>query len=150
MTRFGLPNGLDAIARLRDEMDKVFANVLREVPSLGSAIPSILESQPRLNMWEDESTLFVEAEVPGLKLQELDVYAKDDELTIAGDRSAPEQAESDFRTRERAHTKFRRVVRLPVPINPELIEARLQQGILTLTMPKAECAKPKKIDVKLG
>jgi HSP20 family protein len=92
--------------------------------------------------------VFVEAEVPGLKAENLDITVVGDELTIKGDRPEQLPPEGSFHRRERGVGSFTRIVRLPSEVNADRVEAALNDGVLLLTLPKAEGAKPRKVKVK--
>jgi len=103
---------------------------------------------PALNVWSDESNLFVEAEVPGLGLNDLDVAVVGDELTIGGERrQVPKEGVAHHR-RERGIGKFSRSVRLPFAVDATAVRAQLQSGVLTVTLPKAPELRPRRIEVK--
>ena len=102
---------------------------------------------PPVNAWEDESSLIVEAELPGLRLADLEISLTGDELTIAGKRVTPEVANATYHRRERPPITFTRTIRLGLPIVPDQVGAKLENGILTVTLPKAEAAKARKIAV---
>lgn len=103
---------------------------------------------PALNLWEDGDRLFVEAELPGLTIDDLDIEVMGDELTIKGRREAPSDEGLNYHRRERGVGEFARLVTLPVSIDPSKVEASLKNGVLTVTLPKAEIAKARKIEVK--
>ncbi len=101
-----------------------------------------------MNVWEDSEHLFVEAEVPGLKADDLDITVVGDELTLKGQRPEESQTDSAFHRRERGVGSFTRVVRLTSEVDADKVHAALNDGVLLLTLPKAEVAKPRKIQVK--
>jgi HSP20 family protein len=141
-------NELHPISRLRTEMDRLFDGFFGE----GSVVDPFPWHQrrafPALNFWEDEHNLYAEAEVPGLKMEDLEVYVLGNELTISGKRTAVEQPEVAYHRRERGVGPFTRTLRLPVDIDADKVNARLQDGVLTVMLPKAEAAKPRKVEVK--
>jgi HSP20 family protein len=107
---------------------------------------------PRLNVWEEDDVFFAEAEVPGLRHEDLDLSVVGNQLTIKGKReTASEQSGKDavFHRRERAVGEFVRVLTLPTEINPDAVSATLAGGVLTVKLPKAEAAKPRKINVQV-
>jgi HSP20 family protein len=105
---------------------------------------------PALNAWNDESSLYVEAEVPGLGLEDLEVAVVGDELTISGERrDVPEDGVAHHR-RERGVGTFSRRVRLPFAVDAGAVEAQLQHGVLTVTLPKAPELRPRRIEVKVA
>jgi HSP20 family protein len=102
---------------------------------------------PSLNIWEEADALKIEAELPGLKAEDLDLTVLGSELTIQGRVTAAPSEGQTFHRRERPAGEFRRVVRLPVDVEGDKIEATLSQGVLLITLPKAAVVKPKKIQV---
>jgi HSP20 family protein len=103
---------------------------------------------PSVNVWEDGQSLYAEAEVPGMTMENIEVFAQGDEFTIKGQR-APESVEpSAFHRRERGSGAFSRLVRLPVPIDADKVTASLRDGVLLITLPKAEQARTRKVEVR--
>ncbi len=104
---------------------------------------------PPLNVWEDGERLIVEAEAPGLSMSDLAVEIMGNELTIKGRRpAAPEREEAAYHRRERGAGEFGRRIALPVEIDADRVEATMKNGVLTIVLPKAESAKPRKIEVR--
>jgi HSP20 family protein len=103
---------------------------------------------PALNVREDAQAFHVEAEVPGLKLEDVEVTFMDGELSIRGERKDLPVEGAEYHLRERRVGSFGRTVRLPVDVDADRILASMEDGILTLTLPKAEAAKPRKISVQ--
>lgn len=135
-------NGMFPVAHLRSEVDRLMNDLAFPAArrwAAGTAFPA-------LNVWEDGDTIFAEAEVPGLKAEDLDISVEGSDLTIRGQRSAGDSAET-FHRRERGTGEFNRVLRLPVDVDPTRVEATLTDGVLLIKLPKAESAKPKKIKV---
>jgi HSP20 family protein len=105
---------------------------------------------PLVNVWEDPNAFHVEAELPGLSREQLSLeVAHRNQVTISGERKVPEQ-EGMWHRRERVTGRFERVLTFPVPIDAEKVEAKLENGVLQLTLPKAEEARPRKITVNAG
>lgn len=102
---------------------------------------------PALNVWEQGDELYAEAEIPGLKGEDLDITVVGNELTIKGQRQEAPIDGSVFHRRERGAGAFTRVVRLPAEIDASKVQATLHDGVLTLKLPKAESAKARKIQV---
>lgn len=103
---------------------------------------------PALNLWEDGDNLVVEAELPGLRLSDIEVLVIGNELTIKGERKAEKREEVSYHRQERGTGVFNRLVRLPVMIDAGKVEASFKDGVLTVRLPKAEAAKPRRIEVK--
>jgi HSP20 family protein len=102
---------------------------------------------PVLNAWEDTQNMYVEAELPGFAIGDLDISITGSELTISGTRAVAQPEGATFYRRERPSGKFSRTVRVGADIDARAITASLTNGVLTVTLPKAEAAKPRKIDV---
>ena len=105
-------------------------------------------SYPPLNVWEDDDRLYVEAELPGLKREDLDVVVADgDQLTIAGTRKPCGPPNGSWLRQECGYGRFSRTITLPAAGDADAVEARYESGVLALTLPKSEAAKPKRIAV---
>ena len=98
-------------------------------------------------MWEDGETLYVEAEVPGLKNEDLDISVVGNDLTIRGQTGDRPQEGAAYHRQERGFGAFNRVLRMPFEVDADRIEASLTDGVLLLKLPKAESAKPRRIKV---
>jgi HSP20 family protein len=103
---------------------------------------------PALNVWEDNDVLHAEAELPGVSMEDIEVMVVGNELTIRGQRRQQATDKVNFHRRERGTGEFSRTVTLPFDIDQNRVEATLKNGILTIVMPKAETAKPRKIQVR--
>jgi HSP20 family protein len=127
--------------RFRDEM----GNLLERAgnwPLLGATYPP-------LNVWETDNQFFVEAELPGMKLDDLEILVSEgNQLTLKGTRKPVEVEKAVWHRRERGVGNFDRTITFPVDVNPEGVAARFEQGVLLVTLPKSEKAKPRRIVVK--
>jgi HSP20 family protein len=104
---------------------------------------------PPMNITQDEDHFYLRAEVPGISPNELSVSALRNRVSISGKREIPkEHSEVSYHRKERAEGVFDRTVTLPTEVNAELVEAKYEDGVLTLTLPKAEAAKPRRITVR--
>ena len=132
--------------QLRSELDRVFNDVfgdsLDDRWNVGRRFGSE-PSFPAINVWEDEERLYAEAEVPGLRMEDLEILVKGNELTVKGERKNGEQEGVTYHRRERAVGPFCSVVRLPVDVQVDGVEAQLDSGVLTITLPKAPSARPR-------
>lgn len=140
------PNGTP-MQRLREEMNRVFYNILPEY-SAGFYTADSEGSFPSLNIWTDNDAVHVEAELPGLKLEDLDVTVKGVELTIKGERKSHPQQNLTYHRRERGVGAFHRLIKLPVAVDVDKVEARMSDGVLSITLPKSAAAKTKKIEIR--
>ncbi len=129
--------------RLRSELERAFAQNGHGRSASNAAV------FPPLNMWESEDNFYMEAELPGFEMEELEIYVTGgNQLSIAGQRKPPELKGGAWHRQERAFGKFRRTFELPCDVNADAISANFAYGILTLTMPKCEEVKPRRIEVK--
>lgn len=122
----------------------------RLLDSFGVAgdLSSLFDEFPALNIWEEADTLVAEAEMPGMRMEDIEVMVVGNELTIKGQRSSTDTNGATYHRRERTTGSFSRSIRLPYDINAEAVEATLKDGILTIRLPKAESARARKITVK--
>ncbi|MFZ4597873.1 MAG: Hsp20/alpha crystallin family protein [Terrimicrobiaceae bacterium] len=106
--------------------------------------------RPPLDVYEDTENVTVTVELAGLKKEDFEISLEDDTLTVSGKRTTETQETRGecFRS-ERVFGAFQRSVSLPAPVNPDGVTAGYQDGVLTVTLPKAEEAKPRKIEVQL-
>lgn len=102
---------------------------------------------PLINVTEDKECYRVRAELPGLEADNLDISATANSLTLSGERKIAAEKDAKYHRREREAGKFSRIVSLPNQIEPAKVEAGLVDGVLTVTLPKAESAKPRQIAV---
>lgn len=105
---------------------------------------------PALNLWEDADRFVLEAELPGMKPHDVEVSVVDGLLAIKGVRPAEVSETGAFLCRERAFGAFTRAVEVPAGVDAGGVEATLRDGILTVVLPKAEAAKPRRIPVKMA
>ena len=148
MMMFRYPTVHYPFHQLRDGMDRLLTGVLG--PTAEGLLPAMFRSQPAVNVWEQDEALLVEMEVPGIKNDQVDISVAGGELSIKIDRPDAAQDEVRFHRRERPVGAFTRVLRLPVEVDANRVEAELRDGVLTITLPKAEAAKPRKITVAGG
>jgi len=103
---------------------------------------------PPVNITEDSEHYYVRAEVPGIRAKELEISAIGRTLSISGKREIDnESAVASYHRKERAEGEFNRTVTLPAEFDTGRVEAQYKAGILTVTLPKAETAKPRQIVV---
>jgi len=104
---------------------------------------------PLLNLWEDDENLYAEVDLPDVQPDKLEVLVNEgNQLTIQGERKAPEIKNAVWHRQERPHGQFVRTITLPMLVDADKVEARFEQGVLKLTLPKSAAAKPRKINVK--
>ena len=141
---FDLRSSFDELDSMRRRLDSVLGNIRRGGYRLaGSGV------FPLINLTEDKDNYYLRAELPGVKAEDLDIQTAHNDVVIAGERKPVEEgANVRFHRRERDTGNFSRIVKLPAEIDSAKIEARLALGVLTVTIPKAEVAKPRQIQIK--
>jgi HSP20 family protein len=140
--------GLFNLGRLRGEVDRFYSEFF-ESPgrSDGDRNGHWGREAPALNVWEDDSSFYAEAELPGLTLNDVEIFVVKNELTVKGERKEEARDDVTYHRRERELGPFTRVLHLPADIEADKVHATLREGVLTITLPKAETAKPRKIPV---
>ena len=129
---------LGRFQEIRREMDRL----------LGGMGSGPVAGHPALNVFEEADTFVIEAELPGVRSDDLEVQVAGQEVTIKGSRrSTPTDDQKVYRC-ERAAGTFSRVVELPVAVNAEQVEATLRNGVLTLRLPKSADSMPRRIAVQ--
>jgi HSP20 family protein len=104
---------------------------------------------PPVNITQDDDNFYVRAEIPGIKPSELSISALRNRVSLAGNREIPPEHERvSYHRKERAEGSFNRTLTLPSNVDAERVDARYAEGILTLTLPKAEETKPRQITVR--
>jgi HSP20 family protein len=119
--------------------------------SMGSpGWPALAVAYPTVNLWEDAECVYAEAELPGMELNDMEVYVTGgNQLSLKGERKLPSFENSTWHRQERGFGAFSRLIALPVEVDADKVEAKFAHGILTIKMPKSEAAKPRKIAVKV-
>lgn len=130
-------DALDRLGWLQRQMEEFWNGA---APSTGAL--------PPLNIAEDADRFLVEAELPGYKLDDLDLSVSGAELWIRGKRGFDAKEGWTVHRRERAAGEFSRSLTLPAEVDADQVKAELKDGVLTVTLPKAPTAKPRKITVK--
>jgi HSP20 family protein len=106
-------------------------------------------SYPAVNMWQDADAVHVEVELPGLEQEELEIYITgDNQLTMAGERKEKVPEKGILLRQERGLGRFARAVTLPLEVDRDKVEARLENGILLVKLAKKESSKPRQVIVK--
>jgi len=118
----------------------------KETPKATDRTEQVEYRTPEVNIFETKEGYVLEAEMPGVNKDGLEITLEGNEITIVG-RRASEVVNGEPLFRERSLTGFRRVFELDPAIDTGKISARMHQGVLTLTLPKSEEVKPRKITV---
>jgi len=130
--------GFGRLAGLPDELERLF-----EAPLTGWL--------PALDVQEDKDGFTVRVELPGLKREDIEVSLHDGVLSISGERKAETASEGvEVHRQERCYGKFERDLSLPAAVAADKVKAAYKDGILTISLPKTEEARPKQIDVSVN
>lgn len=131
---------------LRDAMDRLFEESFVRP---GRLLATAAAGSVPVDMYQQDGNLVVKAPIPGVKPEDIDITIVGDTLTIKGEtKQEQEYKEENVIRRERRFGSFSRTVSLPSPVDTSKANATFENGILTLTLPVAEEAKPKTIQVK--
>lgn len=104
---------------------------------------------PRMNIAETDKSYEVTLDLPGMKPEEFDIELKEGQLWVTGERKhEKEEKGKTYHRIERQYGQFRRIIPLDLPVDADKVEAEYKDGVLHVTVPKSETAKPKRIEVK--
>jgi HSP20 family protein len=132
---------------LQEQINRVFGDVVGRTDEESNLTPWA----PAVDIFETENELVVKADLPDVNPQDLDIRVENNVLTIRGERKFDKKVNEDNYLRiERAYGSFSRSFSLANSVNAEAIKADYQNGVLTLSIPKREEAKPKQIKVNVG
>ncbi|NIW50103.1 MAG: Hsp20 family protein [candidate division Zixibacteria bacterium] len=129
--------------RMQREMNRLFnsyspTSVARPAPSY-----------PAINIWTNEDSQIITAEMPGIDVNDLEIDVSADTLTLSGERNPDSGSNGrSYHRRERNYGRFSRTIQLPFIVDTNKVEAKFNDGILHITLPRAEADKPKKISIK--
>jgi len=134
--------------QFRRDLDRLLTGFANEFSEAGW--PWGVRGQPAVNVWEKPEAVMVEVEVPGVKGDQIDISVVGNELTIKVSRPESDPADTAYHRRERPAGAFTRVLRLPSEVAADKVEADLRDGVLTITLPKSESARPRKININVA
>lgn len=128
---------------LQDEFHRFFEDFGQDLS------PAEEEFRPAMDIRETDEAYIVEADVPGIKKDDIQIEVNNDVLTIKGERKEEhEEKEKDYHRMERQYGSFRRSISIPGGIKHDAVEAKFDDGVLRVTLPKREDTKPRRIEVK--
>jgi HSP20 family protein len=135
---------------LREEMNKMFEDFFKDFDSNLPQSYSSAKFSPSINIAEDKNKIEITAELPGMDEKDVELSLAENKLTISGEKKEEVKKEKDsYYHLERKTGYFRRVIQLPVEINPDQAEAQFSKGVLKVILPKSEqTEKVKKIQIK--
>jgi HSP20 family protein len=139
---------INGVSDLREEIDRLFEAPLAELTRTSDILSG---RTPRLDMFQDRENVYVKADLPGMSKDDIDISLQEDTLSISGERKANDKSqEAELLRAERFVGQFQRTVTLPAPVAVQEVKAHYKDGVLTITLPKTEEAKPRQIDVQVS
>lgn len=140
--RFRRPSMWQEMDQLQREMNRLF-----DATSQGRVFTA--PSYPAINIWTNEDGQFISAEMPGVNPENIDIDVTGDGLSISGERKPDDVAkDAHYHRRERSYGSFSRTIQLPFMVDTKKVEASFKNGVLLISLPRAEADKPKKITIK--
>jgi HSP20 family protein len=144
LTRVSTWPTLGRLTDLREEIDRFFESPLARTSEF-------LGWTPAFDVYEEKDNYVVKAELPGMKKEDINVAIQGRDLVISGERKSETKTEgTEIYRAERYFGKFQRAVTLPITVAAKDVHADYKDGVLTVTLPKSEEAKPKQIEVKVS
>ena len=131
------------LQQFQSEMNRLFDRWAGDGRGAGMGV------YPALNVWEDGDFCFIEAELPGVELKDLEITVLGgNQLTIKGERRPVTAEKGVWHRQERTFGAFHRGLELPFHVDADKVEAKLENGVLLVKLAKHESARPRKITVK--
>jgi len=132
----------------RSDPFALMRSMLRDFDRLTPAL-TVRPAFPAVNVWQGDEAAAITAELPGIDPADIEITVKDNVLTIAGERKAPQVPDSArWHRNERSYGKFSRAVRLPFAASQDKVEARMTNGVLRIVVGRPEEDRPRKIEIK--
>ncbi len=145
---------LSEFASLQNRFSQLLNQSMPTFGGLGGGVDQPLTFSsfaPPVDIYEDEHSITVQAELPGINEKDVDIRVENNVLTISGERKLEnEQKQDNFHRIERSYGRFTRSFTLPNTVDTEHINAQFENGVLKVTMEKREEAKPKQIKIGMG
>ncbi len=140
------------VTSMQEALDDLVRDVFSDFPSPWFRASTVGGAWvPPMDVVEEEGRYVVHLDLPGMRREDVKVSMENDTLTLTGERQhQAETKEGGYRRFERSHGTFTRTISLPNTIDSKRIEATYKDGVLTVTLPKSEEARPKTIDVKVN
>jgi HSP20 family protein len=135
------------LRRLQDEMDRLAGTMGPAAGGRGGLAAAAPGGFPAVNVYAGQDGIAVVAELPGVGKDDLEVQVHQDTLSLSGGRRPAAEREEAYHRRERRSGRFTRSIQLPYRVDPERIEARLENGVLHLSLPRPQEDKPRRIAI---
>lgn len=128
--------------RLQRDMNRLFGH-------MSTNRERVTQTYPAINIWADENSALITAEIPGVNRDDMELNVTGDTLSIMGERIHDELPEgAKYHRNERSYGKFNRNIQLPYTVDVDKVKASFKNGVLEIVLPRVEAEKPKKITVK--
>jgi HSP20 family protein len=137
----------DSLTQFRSAVDRLFESFAGELPRR-SGWESF--AYPPIALSEEGDHFVVEAELPGVRMNDLEITCLERNLTLRGERKSSGDPDESYERRERPTGSFVRTIELPSDVDAGKVSAALVDGLLRITVPKGERAKPRRIEIKTG
>lgn len=136
------------IRRLQEDMDRLLESFMKPFSTFTWPVTEV--AGPPVDVYEKDGNVVVKAELPGLKKEDIEITATEDSISLRGEFKREEEVKKEgFYRRERREGKFYRTIPMPAPIKPDQVKASFKDGILEITAPEVEEAKPKERKVPI-
>ncbi len=141
--KYGFPTYLNDIERMQRQMGDLLSAFFP------NTAPAVAADFPAINVWTGPEGAIVTAELPGMKADDIDISVVGETVTLSGSRK-PAEAGDDvtYHRQERGYGQFTRTFELPFSVEADKVDALFENGILQVSLPRAEADKPRKITVK--
>ena len=152
MTRFvPFRSPLEGVAVLQNRLNSIFNDFANATGELQNESLSAGNFIPPVDIYEDANRLVLKLEVPGIPQEDLQINLENHTLTVKGERKfVNDEKEENFHRIERRYGNFVRSFTLPSTIETESAQANYENGVLAITLPKKEAAKPKQVKIQIG
>ena len=131
------------------EMDQLQRDMNRLFSGYSPSVLRTAPSYPAINIWSNEDSQIITAEMPGVDVNDIGIDVAADSLTLTGKRNPDTDSNGkSYHRRERTFGQFSRTIQLPFMVDTSKVDAQFSDGILQITLPRAEVDKPKKITIK--
>ncbi|KHE94112.1 MAG: Hsp20/alpha crystallin family protein [Candidatus Scalindua rubra] len=137
-----LPGTLEALLGLQEAMDRSFNTGFFDSATTNRGV------NPSVNIFEKDGEMVLIAELPGVKKEDLNIEVKGNTVRLAGERTIEYGEDISYHRIERDSSKFDRTLRLPVNVEADRVNAEYKDGLLVLSLPRAESDKPKQITIQ--
>lgn len=135
-------NALDALLAVQEAVEAARRNDYFEMATTSGG------TYPFIDLFQkDNDDVVLTAEIPGMKKADIKIEVKNNSVRLSGERKLNHPEDSSFHRVERRNVQFDRTIRLPYKVESEKVEAEYQNGVLTISMPRAESDRPKQIKI---